>query len=218
MQFDFNYRKEKNNFFSDNFISQNSTQTNFFILPESNDSFNINYFIEKYFPILSTTSSISTGYTSRRYKNIVNNSDLRNNESNNFHLKLYFKTAFDFSVNFLNTVRYNLYTIKTDTLQPFENSFLHNNFQMFWTNEKQWFASLSLDYLNPSLESPNQSTFLDFNIRYTTRNGKIQFSLVGNNLTNNIVFEQKSISDLGRFENGQSLNERYLLFKVRFKI
>ena len=95
--------------------------------------------------------------------------------------------------------------------------FSNNNFQLIWNQKKQWFASVGFNYFNSSIERPNPYNFLDANIRYTTKKGKIQFQLSGNNLTNNNVFIDRSVSDFGTFENTQSLNERYVLLKVRFR-
>lgn len=218
MEFGLTYLREKNNIFSNTLVRQNLTQTNIFILPEFNDNFNIDYKIEKYLPFLSLTTSLSAYYSINRYKSIFNNSSIRDNTLNNSILNFYFKTAFDFPVNFQNTLRYNRSKIITDEIDATQNSGLVNNFQILFNHDKRWFASFSFDYLNFSLENPSPNTFLDFNLRYITKKGKAQFSLIFSNLNNNRSFQQRSISDLAVFENSQSLNQRYLLLKMKFKI
>ena len=219
MEFGLAYLREKNNRFSNTFVRQNLTQTNTFILPEFNDNFNLNYKVEKYLPSLNLTTSLSAFYLINSYRSIFNDSSIRDNTLNNLILNFYFKTAFDFPINFQNTLRYNRSRIIIDNIDDnVQNTGLVNNFQVLFNYGKRWFASFSFDYLNFSLENPNPNTFLDFNLRYITKKGKSQFYLIFSNLNNNRSFQQRSISDLGIFENNQSLNERYLLLKVKFRI
>ncbi len=99
-----NYQKTTGNFFTSSIINENTTQISYFYLPQDNSNLSFNFLIAKYIPFLESTMKLSSNYSISEYKNIINNSELRNNKSQFLDTKLFIKTAFDGFVNFENTV------------------------------------------------------------------------------------------------------------------
>jgi len=76
-----NYQKITGNFFTNSLINENTTQINYFYLPQDNSNLGFNFSVAKYIPFLESTIKLSSNYSISEYKNIVNNSELRNNKS-----------------------------------------------------------------------------------------------------------------------------------------
>ncbi|MFL0148001.1 hypothetical protein V2598_06675 [Tenacibaculum maritimum] len=216
LKFDIAYFNDKNNFLTNNRIGQNLTINTFLIVPESLNSFNSNFSAEKFIPYLSSTARLSINYSSNQYKNIVNNSVIRDNKINFISSTFYFKTAFDFPINIQNSFKYNRTSIIANEIDTAKNSSIINNLNLIWNQKKRFFTTLSFDYFKPNLLNPISYLFLDANLSYRTKNNKIQFTAQLNNVTNINTFNERQVSDIGLFESSQSLNERFYLLKMKF--
>lgn len=212
-----NYSEQKNNFFAQTKVTENLTTIEYFFLPEGNRSYGAHLNTEKYLPFLQTTFRIGGNYSQMAYKNIVKNSDLRNNVSDFFGLNFYGKTAFDIPVNFQNELKLMHSQSKSQQIdQTFKNTLLTNSFKILVKPNRFWFGSISLDYFQPSTQNPNEYLFLDAMIRYQSPNRIWQFSLTGRNLTNNKFFEEIFVSDYYTSSSHQSLNRAFVLAEMSF--
>lgn len=87
----FLYNKDNGNYFSNFNVTENVTRLNYFYLPKSNESFTFNFMVEKYLPIIQSTVRLTSDLSISNYKNIVNNSDLRNNKFHNLTSEFFLK-------------------------------------------------------------------------------------------------------------------------------
>lgn len=212
-----NYSEQKNNYFSMNNVSENLTSTDYFFLPEGNKNYGGNLNVEKYIPSLQTTFKISGNYAVSEYKNIVNNSDLRNNKMNSLFINFYGKTAFDFPINLQNELKIsNFNSRSSENSEKLRNTTINNSFKILVKPNRFWFGSISFDYFQTSIENPNEYYFLDTMIRYRTPNKIWEFAVTGKNLTNNKFFEEIYVSDYYRSTSLQNLNRAYLIFGLSF--
>lgn len=220
-QFDFlfelKYNAIKNNYFVNNDIGLNFIRSSYFMLPEQNKSYGANFRISKYFPIIFSTIKMSTEYNVSNYKNIINNSDLRDNQNRTLYFEFFYKTAFKFPVNFENTFKLNISKSKSINTKIFTNNAIVNSSKILVRGSKNLFASIIAEFYQPDTQNKNHYIFLDTNLRYRTDNNKWEFILTGKNLTNHKFFKQISISDYGRFESTQSLNNLNFIFTVNFQ-
>ncbi|MDX9705873.1 MAG: hypothetical protein RBT46_09230, partial [Weeksellaceae bacterium] len=220
-QFIFNvnltYSEQKNNFFTRTYVTENLTFSEYFFLPEGSRDYSINMNVEKYIPPLQTTFKLSGSYSVSEYKNIVNNSDLRDNKLNFNLINLYGKTAFNFLINFQNELKIRrTNSHSNDSSNKFNNTSLVNSFKILVKPDKNWFGSVSFDYFQPSTQNPNEYYFLDMLLRYRTPNKIWEFTLSGKNLTNNKFFEEIYVSDYYNSTSLQSLNKSYILVGMSF--
>ncbi|MDD3773186.1 MAG: hypothetical protein PHC38_11100, partial [Weeksellaceae bacterium] len=186
-------------------------------LPEGSRDYSINMNVEKYIPPLQTTFKLSGSYSVSEYKNIVNNSDLRDNKLNFNLINLYGKTAFNFLINFQNELKIRrTNSHSNDSSNKFNNTSLVNSFKILVKPDKNWFGSVSFDYFQPSTQNPNEYYFLDMLLRYRTPNKIWEFTLSGKNLTNNKFFEEIYVSDYYNSTSLQSLNKSYILVGMSF--
>lgn len=78
-------------------------------------------------------------------------------------------------------------------------------------------ANAILNFISPNLSENNNYWFLDTELRFTSKNKKIDYTLTGRNLTNNKRVQSVSISDYSKTISSHNLIERYILFSVDFR-
>ena len=126
--FGINYSQNIGNYFSNFTISQNTTNIVSFYLPQTNQSVSINFNIDKLIHILKSKIELKIDYSNYVYKDIVNNSNLRNNISDQINTEFTYKTAFDLKINFANTFRYNITKSSSEGGSAFKNESIQNKF------------------------------------------------------------------------------------------
>lgn len=209
------YSENNSNYFSNLLIQQNSTKSVFFFLPEKNKILSFNFLIEKYIPFLQGTVRLKNDYSKQVYKNIVNNSTLRNNTLSNLTTTLFFKTAFDWKINFENTITHRLLESKTESGLQLNNQFISNNFQIIIKPKKRFFILLATDYYLPSTKTPKQRYFfVDTDITYQTKNKIYDFRLKARNITNNKTLNQLDINDYSTNNFQTNLLPRHLVLSI----
>ena len=211
------YNNEKNNFFANTDVSENLTKMTYIFLPEKNTNISINYMIEKYIPRFQSTFRVNVNYNLYAYRNIVNNSELRDNKFNFLGTELFAKTAFDIPVNLENTFKWQSSNSKAEGYSSNKNIFIDNVSKLLIKPNKRWIASISLDYFKPSAENTKEYYFLDMDIRYITKNKIWEFFFTGKNLTNNKYFTEYTITDYYQSYSSQKLNDLYVIMGCKFQ-
>jgi hypothetical protein len=152
-----------------------------------------------------------------KYKNIINNSELRNNKSRFLNSKLFFKTAFDGFINFENLFNFSKAISKSDDNNGFTNEALNNKFKIILKPTKRWLVLLSSDYFLPNSKEKSQNyLFLGAAIRYRPKNKKFEFNFRANNILNENKFEQIQISDFSTSIFRTSILPRYYLLNISY--
>ena len=192
-----NYQISNGNFFTNQNINENTTQLEYFFLPQDNSNWNINTQISKYIPFLNSTVKLTSNYSISNFRNIVNNSNLRQNQSQFLSNSFFYKTAFKFPINFENTFIYQYSYSKSENQSAFINKSWQNKFKVIIKPNKKWFVVLSSDYYLPNTKlSDEQFFFLDATLRHRPKSKKWGTSLTLSNITNEINFEQIRTSDI----------------------
>ena len=211
------YQKSTGNFFTNSIINENITQVNYFFLPQNNSSLNLNFFVAKYITFLESTIKLSSNYSISKYKNIVNNSELRNNKNQFIDTKVFIKTAFDGFINFENTINLSKSISENENSNQFSNESLNNTFKIIVKPAKKWFILLSSDYFLPNRENKSEEyVFLDASIRYRPKNKKFEFNFVARNLLNENNFEQIQTSDFSTNIYRTNILPRYYLLNITY--
>jgi len=210
-----NYSENKGNYFSNLFIQQNSTKSVYFFLPEKNKLFSFNFMIEKYIPFLQGTLRYRNDFSRQLYKNIVNNSSLRNNTSESLSNVFFLKTALDGKINFENTIQHKILKTKTEGGSKFTNQSIINNFEIVIRPKKQIFLLFSADYFLPNINKNKQSyLFFDTDVTYQTKNKIYDFRFKARNITNNKTLNQFDINDYSTNNFQTNLLPRHLMLSV----
>lgn len=211
-----NYIKQKGNFFNNTSINENATKTTNFFLPESTENIALNFNVSKLIPALKTNFKITSAYSIFNYKNIINNSELRNNKSKFSTNSLFFKTAFYLPINIENNTTYVLQENKS-TNNIFLNKSLQNKLKIIFKPSKEISGSISYNYFIPSFkDKKNNYSFLNSKISFRPKNKNWQFSLSGVNLLNEQFYTQKKTTDISSDTFRLNLLERHFLFNFSY--
>ncbi len=211
----FSYTKNHDFFSTNTIINQNFTQEEAIIIKdrETYDAkASFDYFIKK----LSSNIKINLGFTQSEFKNVVNNSELREVSSVNYRYGLEFRSAFDSFFDFNIGSKWLSNGIKTTVTNEFTDniSFLDLN---FYLNDKFNMDLQTEHYYFGNLQSDNTYYFLDFNARYTIKENKLTLMLSGKNLFNTNTFRNFTISDIGNSTTEYRLLPRYVLLKMEYR-
>ncbi|OYQ47198.1 hypothetical protein CHU92_01125 [Flavobacterium cyanobacteriorum] len=208
---------KNNDFFSTNStIAQNYSQSEKIIIKDR-EFLSISSNFDYYFKPIKSNLKINLGLTKTNFKNIVNNSNLREvknfNADYGFELRSGFRGFFNY--HFGSKWNYNEVetTIKnsfTDNMSFIDLSFMFSDkFNIQVQSERYFFGNLDKDN--------NKYYFLDLEASYVVKENKLTFFLSGNNLFNTETFRNYSISDINISQTEYRLMPRYLLLKMEYR-
>lgn len=208
---------KNNSFISTNsIIAQNYSQTEKIIIKDR-EILSISSSIDRYFKPLKSNLKINFGGSKTNFKNIVNNSNLR--EVKNFSADYGFelRSGFRGFLNYHIGSKWIFNQVETTIKNKFTNtmSFVDVSF-MF--NEKFNFQVQTERYFFGSLKNENNTYyFIDLEARYVIKENKLTFFLSGNNLNNTAKFINYSISDINISQTEYTLMPRYILLKMEYR-
>lgn len=203
-------------FFSTNtFISQNYTQSEK-ILIKDREFITLNSKLDYYFKFIASNLKLDLGYTANEYKNIVNNSDLRQVKSKNYNYGIELRSGFKGVFNYHLGTKWTKREIKTSVNKSFTDnvSFLDLSFIF---NKKLDFQVQAERYFFGYLKTDNTYDFLDFDARYKLIENKLTLGISGKNLFNTETFRNFSISDIGTSTAEYRLLPRFVLLKMEYR-
>ncbi|MFN7099518.1 MAG: carboxypeptidase-like regulatory domain-containing protein [Flavobacterium sp.] len=208
---------KNNDFFSTNsIITQNFSQSEKLIIKDR-ELLSISSSIDRYFKPIKSNLKVNLGASKTNFKNIVNNSNLREvknfNADYGFELRSGFKGFFNYHIGSkwnYNQVKTTITNDFTDNMSFLDLSFMVSdkfNFQV--QSERYFFGNLSQDN--------NKYYFLDVEARYVVKENKFTIFLSGNNLFNTKTFRNYSISDINISQTEYRLQPRYALLKMEYR-
>jgi hypothetical protein len=208
---------KNNDFFSTNsIIAQNYSQSEKIIIKDR-EFLSISSSIDRYFKPIKSNLKINLGATKTNFKNIVNNSNLREvknfNADYGFELRSGFRGFFNYHIGSkwnYNEVETTIKNSFTDNMSFFDLSFMFSdNFNIQVQSERYFFGNLD--------KNNNKYYFLDLEARYVVKENKLTFFLSGNNLFNTETFRNYSISDINISQTEYRLMPRYVLLKMEYR-
>ncbi len=211
------YNKNFDFFSSNTLINQNFTQSERIVISDR-ELLNIFSKFDYYFKKISSNLKLDVGYSKSNYKNIINNSDLREVKSNNYNYGLELRSGFKGLFNYHIGTKWNTNKIETsiinnsftDNVSFLDLSFVFNEkFNLQFQTERYFFGNLD--------KNNNTYYFLDFDARYTIKKNKLTLALTGKNLFNTEKFRTFSISDISTSTTEFRLLERFVLLKMEYR-
>lgn len=208
---------KNHDFFSTNtLVVQNYLQSEKIIIKDR-DFLMFSSNIDRYFKSISSNLKFTFGGSKSNYKNIVNNSDLREVKNNSLNYGFELRSGFRGFFNYHIGSKWNYKEVNTTTTNSFTDnmtfldlSFVMNNKLNFQIQtERYFFGNLDKQY--------NKYYFMDLEARYTIKENKLTFSLSGNNLFNTEFFRNYSINDISISKTEYRLQPRYVLLKMEFR-
>lgn len=209
------YTKNHDFFSTNTQLQQNFTQSEKIIIKDR-EFLSINSNLDYYLKFMSSNLKLDLGYTKSEFKNIVNNSNLRQVTSNNYNYGLELRSGFSSFVNFhlgtkwtTNEIKTSITNSFTDNVSFLDLSFLFNDkFDVQVQSERYYFGNLQTD---------NTYYFLDVDAHYKLIESKLTLGLSGKNLFNTERFRNFSISDIGSTTTEYRLLPRFVLLKLEYR-
>jgi hypothetical protein len=208
---------KNNDFYSTNsLIIQNFTQSEKIIIKDR-EFLSVTTSFDYYFKIIKSNLKINLSGSKINFKNIINNSNLREVKNLNtdfgFELRSGFRGFFNYHIGTKWNYSQVETTIKnsfTDNMSFLDLSFMFSDkFNIQAQSERYFFGNLDKDN--------NKYYFLDLEARYVVKENKLTFLLSGNNLFNTETFRNYSISDINISQTEYRLMPRYILLKMEYR-
>ena len=208
---------KNNDFFSTNsIIAQNNSQSEKITIKDR-EFLSISSSIDRYFKPIKSNLNINLGVTKTNFKNIVNNSNLREVKNfktdYSFELRSGFRGFFNYHIGSkwnYNQVETTIKNSFTDNMSFLDLSLmLSDKFNIQVQSERYFFGNLD--------KENNKYYFLDLEARYVVKENKLTFFLSGNNLFNTETFRNYSISDINISQTEYRLLPRYALLKMEYR-
>jgi len=210
------YNKNFDFFSTNSIVTQNYTQSEKIIIKDR-ESLTVFTDINKYFKIISSNFKISASYIKSNYKNVVNNSELREVNSKNYNYGFELRSGFQGVFNYHFGSKWSTNEIQSTINNSFTNneSFIDLSFDI---NEKFDFQVQTERYYFGNIDAENSVYyFADLEARYKLKKNKLTFSLSGKNLFNTDTFTTFSISDISTSTTEYRLLPRYVLLKMEYR-
>lgn len=208
---------KNNNFYSTNsIIAQNYSQSEKIIIKDR-EFLSISSSIDRYFKPIKSNLKINLGATKTNFKNIVNNSNLREvknfDADYGFELRSGFRGFFNYHIGSkwnYNQVETTIKNNFTDNMSFLDFSFMFSDkFNIQLQSERYFFGNLN--------KGNNKYYFLDIETRYVLKENKLTFFLSGNNLFNTVRFRNYNINDISISKTEYRLMPRYVLLKMEYR-
>ncbi|WP_109302533.1 TonB-dependent receptor [Aquimarina sp. AU474] len=209
------YTNRRNTYLSNINVNPNFTGITYFQSPINLEDYFVVFSIERYIRFIRTTFKHSSQYSVANFKNVVNQSELRNGKSQNYNGSIFAKTAFGIPLNFENKITYTVNTYEIVGQSNNTNYSIKNALKAIVKPNKKWLFTITYDYFKPDTTRNEDFSFLDFEIKYKPEKIKwISGRFVGKNLLDNRVFQQIQNSDFSTTVYQSNLIPRYFMLSL----
>lgn len=214
-----NYSINKNNYFDRIVIDSLFTLSSHQLYAEGSNNIGLNSNVDKYVGFLKSNVRLNLSYDIGTYKNIINDSEFRENTVSSIFSELNFKSGFLGIFNFENNFRYRKSFYHSKNERNVQNSAFQNSLKFYLKPHRQLRFTTNIDYYVPDVSNFQSYIFLDASLTFTSKNGNIDYSLISKNITpNNSAFTNTNITDYSVSTFSYRIQRPYLLFAVSFKI
>ncbi|MDZ7935504.1 MAG: hypothetical protein U5M51_11220 [Emticicia sp.] len=215
--FGFYLKRDFNTFLSNIMYDDNFTTTTYFRVPTNIVNKGVNFNLDKLVTVLRTSFKYSGSFGQMNYKNVVNNSEIRDNISQNQSHSLFIKTGFSLPIGFENnfSIDKNKFVVNgqnSNVLISHENKFKF----LYKPNDRLLLISTFRTF-TPQIRKTSFS-FLDFELNYKPKQKPkskiIEYRLIGNNLLDTNFFKTTENSDFTVINYQTNLIGRYIMSSV----
>lgn len=213
------YNDIRDNYISNQTIDRDLSVVNFQIADGLDNSYNFAINLTKYIHFIRSTIDFNNNLRISSFRNLVNGSDLRNNESNVYNGNLIIRNSFFNQTLFIaNALDFqNSVFISPDNVENRVGSIKYSLEGKLRIKNK-WSFSINYDYLDPDVseQGPNFN-FLDTNIDYSFPKTNFNLGLGLQNMLNEKRFETVINTDFSTSSFSFDLLKRYLLLKLSYR-
>lgn len=213
------YSINKNNYFDSIDIDSLFIVSSHKLFDESSNNMGLSADVDKYVGFLKSNVRLNLSYDIGTFRNILNDSEFRENTIGSIFSELNIKSGFLGIFNFENNFRYQRSIYRSKNERNVQNTAFQNSLKLYLKPHKQIRVTANMDYYVPDLGNFQSYTFFDTSITFTSKNGNIDYSLISKNITpNKSVFKNTNITDYSVSSFSYRIQRPYLLFSVSFKL
>ncbi|GGF19048.1 TonB-dependent receptor [Flavobacterium limi] len=212
----FNYYKNHDFYSTNTLIQPDCSQTEKIII-KNRSMFDLKADVGYLLSSISSIIKIDVNYSKSNYKNIVNNSDLREVKSETLILGPEWKSSFDGFFNYHLGSKWTITEFKTSVIN--KNTDNISFLDLLFVFNKNLNAEVQTErYYFGNLERQNSKYyFLDLRANYIVTNNKLSFSLSAKNLFDTRTFRQSYISDIVTSKTEYRILPRYVILKMDYR-
>ncbi|WP_034701306.1 hypothetical protein [Chryseobacterium luteum] len=210
------YSLNKGNYFSKINITELNTDYTYFYLPQNNENLSFSLMADKYIPFLKSKLKLKSYYSIFKYKNIVNDIQLKDNVSTSANVEFSLKTAFNLKINFENILSYDYLSTKKEEDARNNNVSIRNTFIIIYKPASEWLLMSYLDYINPNIHNSKKNLFLDIMLNKHI-NTNLSVEVNAKNILNSRSIARVLTSDYNIEYLNTNLIPRYFSFGINYK-
>ncbi|MCV9929288.1 carboxypeptidase-like regulatory domain-containing protein [Flavobacterium sp. LS1R49] len=208
---------QNHDFYSTNSVVQPNYSQIEKIIIKDRSMLNVNAYLGFLFSSISSIVKLDLNYSSSNYKNIVNNSSLREVHSQSTVLGPELKSNFKGFFNYNLGSKWTMTEFRTTVINKNTDNISFLDF-LFVINKKLNAQIQTERYYFGNLDKENAKYyFLDLNANYIINNNKLSFSLSAKNLFNTQTFRQSFISDIVTSKTEYRILPRYVILKMDYR-
>lgn len=210
------YSKNNDFFSSSSLIAQNFSQSEKIIVNDReflSVSSELDYYVKK----VKNNFKANFGLSEINFKNIVNNSELREVKNLNVDYGFEVRSGFKGFFNYHIGSKWTYNQVKTSVQNGFTNNMTFLDFSFMINNKFNIQAQTERYFFGDLDNKKSQYYFLDVEARYVVKENKLTFMLSGNNLFNIETFRNYNISDISISQTEYKLMPRYVLLKMEYR-
>ncbi len=209
--------KRKYNFVPSTVFNGTNNFITYTLLESPLDNYTFSTAASKYLEFIKSNLKVRFISNLFNFQNIVNNSDLRDNNTIANNLAITLKTGFLKKINFQNSVEIGGNQFRNNSIE-FQNQSWSNSFEAFYTS-KQFKLSTAVNYIEPSNSNLDGIFFIDAFAKYTNKKGNIDYMINWNNTNfSNSLISERFINDISETVTQTKIQDPYLIFRIQFKL
>lgn len=213
------YQNNLNNFITDYRFEGASLNNIRQLLDIKTESFSSYIRLERYVGLIKSNVKLNLDYSINNFNNFINESELRNNSSNNGYIDLNIKTGFLGKINFENNIQFSNARFNAQENATNSNSTLTNSFKTYFKPKQRVIIMGSVDYFKPNFNKENSFLFFDASIKFTSKNNKIDYFINSRNATvQPSLFISQDVSDFYLSNFTYNIVEPFIIFGISFKL
>jgi hypothetical protein len=210
------YRKNYDFFSSNTLVTPNYSQSEKIVIKDR-EHLSLSSNLDRFLKPISSNLKLTFGGSKSNYKNIVNNSDLREVENNNINFGFEVRSGFSGLFNYHIGSKWDYNEVKTLKTNSFTDNMTFMDLTFAFTKKFTVQIQTERYYFGNLDKENNKYYFMDLDARYVVKENKLTFSLSGNNILNTKTFRNYSISDISISKTEYRLQPRYVLLKMEYR-
>lgn len=210
------YRKDHDFFSTNSVLAQNFSQTTVITI-KNRESLSLNLTADYYFKNISSNLKLRGSVAQSNFKNVINDSDLRDVEQTLVTAGVEMRSAFSGFFNYHVGTSYDWTQVATSQTNSFLNNRTFLDLSFNFTERITAIVKGERFYFGNINEGDNTYYFLDLDARYSKEKSPWTFGITARNLTNTEQFRTSFINDVASSTISFRLLPRFVLFQTTFR-